>query len=814
MATRTEPTPQAPVVKPGYQSANAPGTINVDVVTLMEYKRGISWLQGELHSLQSLARAMTKRDIKVVIGPTACTDGDTIYLPPPRIAEGAKPPTRKYMAYLHHEVAHAVDSQVFDPPESRKIEDTIKMIGERKYGAGTGWIWNALEDGRVENRLYRYAPGARKHIAGDVEESTDQVIRSIERNVEMSAEQQDDMRLILATYFRSAGYEEWVAKFGPRVAETVEDDELKQIFRKVHKIEKSRDVLHDLTAPFMKRAKELGFFADFDSRAGRDKNGQPQVVDWNDLTEAEKQDLRDAAEQDLLESDPSKAGKIVKNAPPELFKNQKPQPSQPGQSQQPEEQESQPGKDRQDGAGQDEAGNGEESSDSEGSGTDERGEASQAQDGQGEEGLGEQGSSRDGSGEDSQGSEGQGSAEQGSVRPGEDGQAPAQQGMDSGQPGSQAGPSKKAIAEPINLTDDGTGSEDTTSDIEAGPVNITVVENRAKEIHEEREQQRVSRLEKFGRAFEEIEEKVRPPHQHMKTKAEVKVLEAHDRTAQEIKAAQELEVGHIWGAPKSDFAFEKQKIEAYGRSSTAEVDQYIDVIAGNVSRLRAVFKQNEKGSFTGQYEMGTHLNQRALAPFVMKEHLKPFDRRVKPKKLSYAVTLLIDQSGSMSGEKIRMARVALLMQAEMLNRLQIKFEILGFTTRGAGATILHKEYKSFDEPWTTKERNRVLQIESFDYNLDGFAVAWAWDRLRVRNEKVKILMTYSDGMPAPDSDGQVKIIKYVLNRMRAVGAIAIGIGIQSTAVDRLYPITVHCDDVRTLPRKVIETLATELRKKR
>jgi hypothetical protein len=74
-------------------------------------------------------------------------------------------------------------------------------------------------------------------------------------------------------------------------------------------------------------------------------------------------------------------------------------------------------------------------------------------------------------------------------------------------------------------------------------------------------------------------------------------------------------------------------------------------------------------------------------------------------------------------------------------------------------------------------------------------------------------MTYSDGQPAPDTENQIKVMRYVLGKMINAGAVAIGIGIQSHAPEALYPKAIYCNDLRTLPRMVTQLLEQELKRK-
>ncbi|HEX2265571.1 MAG TPA: hypothetical protein VHH14_04750, partial [Solirubrobacterales bacterium] len=127
-----------------------------------------------------------------------------------------------------------------------------------------------------------------------------------------------------------------------------------------------------------------------------------------------------------------------------------------------------------------------------------------------------------------------------------------------------------------------------------------------------------------------------------------------------------------------------------------------------------------------------------------------------------AVTLLIDNSGSMRGRPITIAAMSADILARTLERCGVKVEILGFTTRawkggmsrerwiqagkppkpGRLNDLRHIIYKSADAPWRRARKNLGLMLREgiLKENIDGEALLWAHNRLIGRSEQRRILM--------------------------------------------------------------------------
>ena len=201
-----------------------------------------------------------------------------------------------------------------------------------------------------------------------------------------------------------------------------------------------------------------------------------------------------------------------------------------------------------------------------------------------------------------------------------------------------------------------------------------------------------------------------------------------------------------------------------------------------------------------------------------------------------AVTLLIDNSGSMRGRPITVAATCADILARTLERCGVKVEILGFTTRawkggqsreawlqagkpanpGRLNDLRHLVYKAADAPWRRARKNLGLMMREglLKENIDGEALDWAHQRLLGRSEQRKILMMISDGAPVDDSTLSVnpgnyleRHLRYVIEEIETrspVELIAIGIGHDVT---RYYRRAVTIVDAEELGGAMTEKLA-------
>ncbi|MCB1783450.1 MAG: cobaltochelatase subunit CobT [Alphaproteobacteria bacterium] len=199
------------------------------------------------------------------------------------------------------------------------------------------------------------------------------------------------------------------------------------------------------------------------------------------------------------------------------------------------------------------------------------------------------------------------------------------------------------------------------------------------------------------------------------------------------------------------------------------------------------------------------------------------------------LTVLIDNSGSMRGRPIAIAAMTTDIIAQTLERCGLKVEILGFTTRawkggkarelwlengrpetpGRLNDIRHIIYKAADAPMRRCKKNLGLMLKEgiLKENIDGEALAWAYNRLSRRPEERKILMVISDGAPVDDSTLSVNPANILEADLRTViGWIEKKSNIELTAIGIGHDVTRYYEKAITIADadELAEALAQQL----
>ncbi|MGV1754797.1 cobaltochelatase CobT-related protein [Agrobacterium sp. CG674] len=200
-----------------------------------------------------------------------------------------------------------------------------------------------------------------------------------------------------------------------------------------------------------------------------------------------------------------------------------------------------------------------------------------------------------------------------------------------------------------------------------------------------------------------------------------------------------------------------------------------------------------------------------------------------------AVCLLADNSGSMWGEKMKLAMIASYALMATLDAVKIPHEVLGFTSgdysdmpyslREAMQADIEKSkinydriepimipiYKAFDERLNATVKRRFAYMmnaqNGLNGNIDGESLEYAAERLMKRREKRKVMIVLSDGQPA-GSDKSGPHLSYVTRQLEKQGIECIGIGILDGSVRKYYSKHVVLRNVEELPNEVM----TEIKK--
>ncbi len=206
-----------------------------------------------------------------------------------------------------------------------------------------------------------------------------------------------------------------------------------------------------------------------------------------------------------------------------------------------------------------------------------------------------------------------------------------------------------------------------------------------------------------------------------------------------------------------------------------------------------------------------------------------FFKKEEHRSLATAVSLVVDCSGSMSGSPINLAVRAAYALSSVLDRLNIKHEVIGFTTgyppvdysaqfseekRRTGVRYSRTEiiympiFKGFDERLTPKVKRRFVQaVESrfLRNNIDGECVAIAGRRLMQQQAERRVMMVLSDGNPSfmGDVRGGYVHLKKVVQDLNKAKVETLGIGIMDNSVKAFYDKHVVINRLEELPGEVM-----------
>lgn len=226
------------------------------------------------------------------------------------------------------------------------------------------------------------------------------------------------------------------------------------------------------------------------------------------------------------------------------------------------------------------------------------------------------------------------------------------------------------------------------------------------------------------------------------------------------------------------------------------------------------------------------LDYKKLSQVIFSGNQRVFKKRSDNKMVSAAITLLIDNSGSMRGKPITIAAICAEIIAFICNLFNIKCEIIGFTTKewkggksgkkwkqegskkdvGRISDIRHIIYKSFANSYKLSKLSIPVMLKEsiLKENIDGEALEFAYKRLLKQPAEKKYLLVISDGAPLEELTGLANVplyleqhLKYIISRVqrqKSIKMLAFGI---AHDVTKYYPNSRKLDDSEDLINNVL-----------
>ena len=188
------------------------------------------------------------------------------------------------------------------------------------------------------------------------------------------------------------------------------------------------------------------------------------------------------------------------------------------------------------------------------------------------------------------------------------------------------------------------------------------------------------------------------------------------------------------------------------------------------------------------------------------QHVFKQDRTVRVLR-NTAVQLLVDISGSMSGQKAVYAGHTALQIIRLCELFNLDTEVIGFTS--GSRKLVHCVYKKFGKRLKRPENFLEGFWKSLKYmcqNNDGDSILWGRRRLlKTGKDKRKIMFVLSDGMPSGPRGNIGKFTKDTVDMIEKEKYMEIyGIGILDDYVKEIYKDFTVVQDIHTLETQLLD----------
>ncbi len=164
--------------------------------------------------------------------------------------------------------------------------------------------------------------------------------------------------------------------------------------------------------------------------------------------------------------------------------------------------------------------------------------------------------------------------------------------------------------------------------------------------------------------------------------------------------------------------------------------------------LQRILKPKLKIRKLDSKNTGLSFGRRIDAHCLVRQDEKVFFKRNLPNESpELAVCLLVDESGSMGGNRIEAARNAAITLYDFCCGLNLPVAVYGHTAGHNGYDVHINAYATFDNP-TPNDKYRMMKMQDLSSNRDGYALKYCLNELSKQQTQAKLMIIISDGRPA------------------------------------------------------------------
>lgn len=181
-----------------------------------------------------------------------------------------------------------------------------------------------------------------------------------------------------------------------------------------------------------------------------------------------------------------------------------------------------------------------------------------------------------------------------------------------------------------------------------------------------------------------------------------------------------------------------------------------------------------------------------------------YNNNYKLKEMDLAFGCILDESGSMYGEKIKNGRIVMIMLHEVLNSLGINHSIIGHTSHDMYQTKIYKYFQFKEEGhYSLNKPYGLVKADNRSGNCDSGALFYMQSVMKQVRNKDKIVIIFSDGQPTECTD--LDLINQV-NNMEKNGIHVIGVGINFDSIKEYYPDNANGKNLKEMVDIVVSIL--------